>query len=109
MPGVSLTPNSVDVRNGVGTALITVGGGAGGSPLTLLPTGSTWKFLDDGSDQGTAWRAPSFDDGAWAAAQRSSAMAMGMKTRRSGFVGPNNNKNATTYFRTVLSRSLMRV
>ena len=28
----------------------------------LVPARSTWKYLDNGSDQGTAWRAPSFDD-----------------------------------------------
>ena len=30
--------------------------------MTLIPTGSTWKYLDDGSDQGTAWRANGFID-----------------------------------------------
>ena len=34
---------------------------------TLVPTGSVWKYLDNGSDQGTAWIAPGFDDSAWAA------------------------------------------
>ncbi|MGV3639627.1 MAG: T9SS type A sorting domain-containing protein [Adhaeribacter sp.] len=34
---------------------------------TLIPFGSTWKYLDNGSDQGTAWRAPAFDDAAWKA------------------------------------------
>ena len=24
-----------------------------------------WNYLDDGSDQGTAWREPSFDDSSW--------------------------------------------
>jgi len=33
---------------------------------TLIPTGAIWKYLDDGSDQGTVWAAPSFDDSAWA-------------------------------------------
>jgi hypothetical protein len=33
---------------------------------TLVPLGSVWRYLDDGSDQGTAWRAPEFDDGLWA-------------------------------------------
>ena len=27
----------------------------------LIALGSTWKYLDDGSDQGTAWRAPTFE------------------------------------------------
>ncbi len=31
----------------------------------LVPPGSLWKYLDDGSDQGTAWRAPAFDDSRW--------------------------------------------
>ena len=34
------------------------------SPV-LLPLGSTWKYLDDGSEQGTAWRASAFNDSAW--------------------------------------------
>jgi len=36
------------------------------SPITLLSKGATWKYLDDGSNQGTAWREPTFNDGAWA-------------------------------------------
>ena len=32
---------------------------------TLIPYGSTWKYLDDGSNQGTTWRNPGFDDAAW--------------------------------------------
>lgn len=31
----------------------------------LLAGGSDWRYLDDGSDQGTAWRFPEFDDGDW--------------------------------------------
>ena len=27
--------------------------------------GATWKYLDDGSDQGTAWRDAAYDDSAW--------------------------------------------
>jgi len=38
-------------------------------PLTqvLIPAGSTWRYLANGSNQGTAWRAPGFDDSAWPA------------------------------------------
>src|SRR5947209_5223858 len=32
---------------------------------TLVPKGATWKYLDNGSDQGSAWRAPDFDDSSW--------------------------------------------
>jgi len=32
---------------------------------TFFPTGSVWKYLDDGSDQGTKWHAQNFDDSSW--------------------------------------------
>jgi hypothetical protein len=35
----------------------------------LLPWSSTWKYKDDGSNQGTAWRATTFDDSSWPSAQ----------------------------------------
>ncbi len=37
-------------------------------PSNTLPisTGSTWKYLDNGTDQGTAWKEIAFDDSTWA-------------------------------------------
>jgi hypothetical protein len=32
---------------------------------TLIPTGASWLYLDDGSDQGSAWTQPGFADGGW--------------------------------------------
>jgi len=32
----------------------------------LLAPGGSWKYLDNGSNQGTAWRAAAFNDAAWA-------------------------------------------
>ncbi|MBT8190906.1 MAG: hypothetical protein KJO29_10805, partial [Bacteroidia bacterium] len=32
---------------------------------TLISTNASWKYLDDGSDQGTAWRATGFNDTSW--------------------------------------------
>src|ERR1043165_2940181 len=32
---------------------------------TLISTGAVWKYLDDGSDQGSNWRNPGFNDLAW--------------------------------------------
>lgn len=32
----------------------------------LVAAGSTWRYLDDGSDQGTVWRSRTFDDATWA-------------------------------------------
>lgn len=35
------------------------------APTTLVASGSSWRYLDDGSNQGTAWRAASFADNTW--------------------------------------------
>ena len=34
-------------------------------PVALLDTNTVWRYLDDGSDQGTAWRGAGFDDSSW--------------------------------------------
>lgn len=33
--------------------------------IPLISTGAVWRYLDTGVDQGTAWRAPGFDDSSW--------------------------------------------
>lgn len=67
----------------------------------LVPFGpkTQWRYLDDGSDQGTAWRAPGFDDQAW----RSGAAPFGygdpgIETQVSFGRNPKQ-KHITTYFR----------
>jgi hypothetical protein len=37
----------------------------GDAPLVLVPGGATWKYLDNGSDQGTVWHEPGFNDTEW--------------------------------------------
>jgi len=54
--------NSITNNNGQVTARSVT---ALATSSTLLGQNSTWKYLDDGSNQGTAWRAASFNDGAW--------------------------------------------
>src|SRR5688572_3110489 len=34
-------------------------------PVTLVPTSATWRYLDNGSDQGTNWVGRIFDDSGW--------------------------------------------
>ena len=34
--------------------------------ISLITPGSEWKYLDNGSNQGTAWRATGFSDAGWA-------------------------------------------
>lgn len=50
----------------------------------LFPAGSTWRYLDNGSNQGTNWIAPDFPDSGWASAPA-----------KFGFNG-NNNAGITT-------------
>ncbi|MGC6427927.1 MAG: lamin tail domain-containing protein [Akkermansiaceae bacterium] len=35
------------------------------SSRTIIPPGSRWAYLDDGSNQRTEWKAPGFDDSEW--------------------------------------------
>ncbi|MBL49807.1 MAG: hypothetical protein CMP28_12775 [Roseibacillus sp.] len=63
--GVTLTPDTVTIRNGLGSALVSIGGGNDGIQAELIRPGDVWKYLDDGSDQGVAWRNREFDDESW--------------------------------------------
>ena len=65
----------------------------------LVPKGATWRYLDDGSNQGTAWRAPGFDDSSWKSGAAQFGYGDGDETTLISF-GPNiNQKFITTYFR----------
>jgi hypothetical protein len=44
---------------------ITVAGSGGPVTNTLIAFGSAWKYLDDGSNQGTNWIGRTFDDSSW--------------------------------------------
>ena len=74
-------------------------------PVTFLSTGHTWKYLDDGSDQGTAWRSPGFDDSYWQSGP--SELGYGSDGEGAGQIvgfGPDPSaKHPTTYFRTTVS------
>lgn len=73
-----------------------------GPPLhayKLIGKGANWKYLDDGSDQGTAWRASAFDDSGWASGDAELGYGDGDEITTVGY-GPNgNDKYITTYFR----------
>lgn len=43
-----------------------IGIGASAQTTTIIQAGDSWKYLDNGTDQGTAWRTPTFNDSAWA-------------------------------------------
>ena len=95
LPGGAPNPNAM-------TASFDV---SGPTPVSYISTGHTWKYLDDGSDQGTAWRSPGFDDSDWQSGP--SELGYGSDGEGSGQIvgfGPDSStKYPTTYFRTTVN------
>src|ERR1043165_2284473 len=69
----------------------------------LVPTAATWKYLDNGSDQGTAWRAASFNDSTWSSGPAQLGYGDGDEATTLSFGPDTNNKFITTYFRRAFS------
>lgn len=61
-PAFPLDPNGSRTDIGFFTGLRQ---GFSVNPHTFIAAGSPWRYLDDGSDQGSAWVNPLFDDSAW--------------------------------------------
>ena len=68
-------------------------------PVTLVSKGSAWKYLDNGTDQGSAWRAVSFNDASWASGAGQLGYGDGDEATVVGFGPDANAKYITTYFR----------
>ena len=67
--------------------------------ITFIPYGTTWKYLDDGSDQSTAWCMTSFDDSKWKSGQAQLGYGDDGEVTKVSY-GPDwMNKYITTYFR----------
>jgi len=84
-------------------AVMVVQTAIGQSLTTLVPTGSTWKYLDDGSNQGTAWVAPEFDDSGWGEGPAQLGYGDGDEATLVTFGPSAANKYPTTYFRHTFS------
>jgi hypothetical protein len=66
---------------------------------SLIAAGSVWKYLDDGSDQGTAWRSPSFDDSTWASGPAQLGYGDGDEATIIGYGPSASDRFVTSYFR----------
>jgi Calcineurin-like phosphoesterase len=66
---------------------------------TLVATGADWHYLDDGSDQGTAWRALGFDGSGWKSGPAQLGYGDGDEATVVSFGPDANAKFITTYFR----------
>lgn len=103
--------NAYDTRsvlvNGLPTQWDCVAGtwsiGATGSTqtTTLIAKGATWHYLDDGTDQGTAWKETGFDDSSWKGPQaaRLGYGNDGETTPKLSYGSSSSNKHITYYFR----------
>lgn len=66
---------------------------------TLIPHGAIWKYLDDGSNQGTDWRKVSFNDSAWFSGPSKLGYGDGNESTIVSYGPDPANKPITTYFR----------
>jgi len=82
-----------------------IGRQTGGETDVLVPEGALWSYLDDGSDQGTAWREPDFvPQEPWAEGEAQLGYGDGDETTVVGYIDTDPNtsgpqRNYTTYFR----------
>src|SRR6187455_3013703 len=70
---------------------------------TLINYNSSWKYLDNGSNQGTAWRATSFNDASWATGTAAFGYGTSGITTIVSYGNNNKKKHITTYFRKTIS------
>ncbi len=68
-------------------------------PTTLVPEGSTWKYLDDGSNQGTNWRTTGFNDSAWKQGRGQLGFGEGDEATVISSGASPTNRPVTSYFR----------
>ncbi|MCH6256528.1 lamin tail domain-containing protein [Puniceicoccaceae bacterium K14] len=65
----------------------------------LVSKGSDWRYLDDGSNQGTAWRGSFFNDSSWSVGTAELGYGDGDENTTVSYGSNSNNKHITTYFR----------
>lgn len=70
------------------------------TPTPVPPaTVAVWKYKDDGSDQGSAWRKPDFDDSAWSSGRAKLGYGDPGEGTTVSYGPAGSNKYITTYFR----------
>lgn len=119
-PDLKVTEGSIEILATTGVVYFTTDGSdprrADGTPNPtativegftvendLLPRSSEWKYLDNGSDQGTAWRKPGFDDSQWKSGKARLGYGNDGEITKLDFGPDENNKHITTYFRRPLT------
>jgi acid phosphatase type 7 len=70
---------------------------------TLIATGTSWKYLDNGSNQGTAWYGTAFNDASWASGNAQLGYGDGDEATVVSYGSNSSAKYITTYFRKTIS------
>lgn len=65
----------------------------------LIPAEAQWRYLDDGSNQGSIWISPNFDDSAWSSGIAQFGYGDGDETTVVRYGDDFNFRHITTYFR----------
>jgi hypothetical protein len=81
--------------------LLTIGSAF--SQQSILPLGSSWKYLDNGTNQGTNWRGTSFNDASWKTGNAQLGYGDGDEATIVSFGSNAKKKYMATYFRKVVS------
>src|SRR4051794_7573462 len=68
---------------------------------TVVPFGSAWKYLDNGSNQGTAWNSLDFDDSNWKTGSGELGYGDGDEATVVSYGTNPKKKFITTYFRRI--------
>ncbi len=69
------------------------------NPDTLIRHNTVWKYLDNGSDQGTAWKESNFNDASWQSGNAELGYGDGDEVTTVSFGTQSSQKYITTYFR----------
>ena len=67
--------------------------------VTVVPYESVWKYLDNGSDEGAAWRSNAFNDSSWASGPAQLGFGEGDEATTNSYGPDPDNKYVTTYYR----------
>jgi hypothetical protein len=70
---------------------------------TLIPTGSIWKYLDNGSDQGATWKTTTFNDALWASGNAQLGYGDEDEATVVSYGSSSSNKYITTYYRKTIN------
>ena len=68
-------------------------------PLTLVAPAATWRYLDTGSDPGSAWKKPGYNDASWHSGAAPIGYGDDDKQTIASYGTNASNKYITTYFR----------